>query len=271
MRSVMLAAVHYGELSMSPAQEVLQLLVDAKVVQEVIEVTEQSDVSLTPDVAELISWRRNQRVLEARWRVHLQKHSSLRDLVASLSQCVYEFRLRRDWCFRRSQWQTRQIEKYVTAKHILAWQRFSESAHSTLVVVESDAKATPDSVSRVSEALAALDTGRSTYVNLAGGLSRADISIEHLAFSEHHGTTSFARPVTNTSWAYAINRCIADALLEFLFRSPNSGNLGIDWLFNAFFMDQTLGGQVIECLHAKPPALQHGSLTGVTRSWHPNR
>ena len=46
---------------------------------------------------------------------------------------------------------------------------------------------------------------------------------------------------------------------------------GIDRLLNAVFLEVLAEGTSLICLHADPPALIHGSLAGVTRSWHPDR
>ena len=271
MRSVMLAAVHYGELPQSPAQHVVQELAASEVVHEFIEVTHQPDLVTTPNVPELLAWRHDQKLLEYQWRDYLDKPSALRDLAANVNEHLYRIRLRVDPNFRYSQWRIRQIEKYVTAKHIQAWRQFVDSSCSVLVVIESDATLTPDSVKGVTDALAELSAAESTYVNLAGGLWREDISIEHLAASQVDGMTEFTRPVTNTSCAYAVNRAVVLELLSFLSTDPESGSFGIDWLINSFLMNQTSAGNNIRCFHSQPPALLHGSLTGITQSWHPDR
>ena len=267
----MLAAVHYGELSRSPAQHVVQELVASEVAQEFIEVTHQPDLVTTPNIPELLTWRHDQVLLEHQWRDHLDTANVLQNFASNVNERLYRRRLRRDRTFRGSQWRARQIEKFVTAKHIQAWRQFIDSSCSVLVVIESDATLTPDSVRGVADAVAELSGGRPTYVNLAGGLNAQDISIEHLAASQANGMTEFTRPVTNTSCAYAVNRAVILELLSFLSTNPKAGTLGIDWLINSFFIHQTSAGNNICCLHFQPPALLHGSLTGITQSWHPDR
>ena len=267
----MLAAVHYGELSQSPAQHVVQELVTSEVVDEFIEVTHQPELVTTPNILELLVWRHSQRLLENQWRDYLDKANALQDLAANVNEHLYCIRLRVDRNFRCSQWRIRQIEKYVTAKHIQAWRQFVDSSCSFLVVIESDATLTPDSIKGVTDALAELSAAEPAYVNLAGGLHRENISIEHLAGSQVDGMTEFTRPVTNTSCAYAVNRAVVLELLSFLSTDPEAGSLGIDWLINSFFIHQTSAGNNIRCLHFQPPALLHGSLTGITQSWHPDR
>ena len=267
----MLAAVHYGELSQSAAQHVVQELVTSEVVDEFIEVTHQPELVTTPKIPELLVWRHSQRLLENQWRDYLDKANALQDLAANVNEHLYRIRLRACRNFRCSQWRIRQIEKYVTAKHIQAWRQFVDSSYSFLVVIESDATLTPDSVEGVTDALAELSAAEPTYVNLAGGLHREDISIEHLAASQVDGMTEFTRPVTNTSCAYAVNRAVVLELLSFLSTDPEAGSLGIDWLINSFFMNQTSAGSNVRCFHSQPPAVLHGSLTGITQSWHPDR
>ena len=267
----MLAAVHNGELDQSPAQEVVRHLLAADLTQEVFEVVDQPELLGTVDTNELVSWRHAQRHLEGQWRKHLNRANPLRDVAAAFNEGMYRLRLRLDPQFRTGQWRTRQIERFVTAKHIRAWRKFVDSPHSTLVVIESDATLTPESLGRVNNALVEVTSDHPTYVNLAAGLSRSDIAIGSLAVGEEKGLTVFNRPVTNTSCAYALNRSLVVDILGFLDEFPEEATVGIDWLFNAFFVNETVKGKGIRCLHSEPPALLHGSLTGVTRSWHPDR
>lgn len=271
MRSVMLAAVHNGELTQSPAQEVVLHLLAANFIQEVIEVVEQPEFVDSVDTDELASWRHTQRHLESHWREHLERTNPLRNVAAIFSERAYRLQLSLDPEFRTRQWRTRQIERFVTAKHVRAWQEFIESPHSGLVVIESDATLTPDSGGRINTALVEVTSDQPTYVNLAGGLSRSAISIESLAASDVNGMTVFSRPVTNTSCAYAMNRSLVADMFTFLQEFPQMATLGIDWLINAFFINQTTKENEVRCLHSQPPALLHGSLTGITRSWHPDR
>lgn len=271
MRSVVLAAVHNGELKQSPAQEVLLNLLASDLTQEAFEVFDQPESLGTVDTDELVSWRHAQRHLEGQWRKHLKRDNPLRNAAAAFNEGMYRLRLRFDSEFQTGQWHTRQIERFVTAKHIRAWRKFIESPHSTLVVIESDATLTRESRGRVNNVLVEVTSDQPTYVNLAGGLSRSDIAIGSLAAGDVNGMTVFNRPVTNTSCAYALNRSLVVDILSFLDESPETATLGIDWLFNAFFINQTVKGKEIRCLHSQPPALLHGSLTGITRSWHPDR
>ena len=267
----MLAAVHNGELDRSPAQKVVQQLLAANLTREVIEVVDQQELLGTVDTDELLSWRHTQRHLEGQWRRHLKRDNSLRNVAAAFNERLYRLRLRLDSQFRTAQWRTRQIERFVTTKHIRAWRKLMESHHSSLLVIESDATLTSESGGRLVKALVEVTSDQPTYVNLAGGLSSSDISISHLAVSDVDGMTLFSRPVTNTSCAYVLNRSLAAGILSFMEEFPETATLGIDWLFNAFFVNQVFEGNEVRCLHSEPPAFLHGSLTGVTRSWHPDR
>lgn len=267
----MLAAVHYGELSDSPGQEVVDELLRSGLAGEFIEIVKQPAIVHSVDIPVLMRWRRDQVRLERQWRKYLGRPSYARSLAAVINQRLYEARLKWNGNFREMQWISRQIEQFVTAKHISAWQLFMSSDHSALIVMEADATLRQDSIVRLTEAVAGLDSAAATYVNLAGGLDSADLSIAHLVTTESNGLRSFSQPVTNTSCAYAMNQPLVSDLLAFLSDVPESGNLGIDWLLNSFFIRQIAAGKPVRCAHAHPPALQHGSLVGLTRSWHPDR
>ena len=271
MRSVLLAAIHNGELQNAPAQRVVDQLASEEFTQEFIEIREQPALVERVDQAELWNWRRGQRRLESRWRNYIDRRRTDREVAASLNLVAYRFRLRVSKKFREKQWRQRQIEKFVTAKHIHSWRQFLDSKANTLIVLESDAAETPDLVTHLDAALSQMAEKIPVYVNLAGGISQSDLGIEKFIDTRMNGMTVFSRPVTNTSCAYAINRRMAELMIHFLEDHPETGELGIDWLFNAFFLEETSKGESVNCLHADPPILIHGSLHGITSSWHPDR
>ena len=271
MRSVLLAAIHNGELDNAPAQQVLDLLVDEGLTQGVIEVHEQPALVVQVNQTELQLWRRYQQHLESRWRNHIDQADIGREIAARINLNAYRFRLRGSRQFRNKQWRQRQVEKFVTAKHVHSWKQFLDSTADILIVLESDAAITPDLATTMDSVLSRLTEPIPTYLNLAGGLNTRDLGIKELVNKRAHGITTFTRPVTNTSCAYAINRPLAEQMINFLTASPESGQLGIDWLFNAYFLYATSHDEPIACLHATPPVLLHGSLHGITSSWHPDR
>lgn len=271
MRSVMLAAVHNGELRNSPAWTVARELESEGTVQEVIEVFAQPKVTDISDVEALVRWRREQRQLEARWRKYLGQASLVRNGLARAGEQIFALRLLIDRGFRAKQWRARQIEEFVTAKHIESWLRFLESRHDFLIVVESDAIVPDIGLDGVRNALVELPTRPGAYLNLAGGLDHSNLGIEKLIVERLPGFVSFEPPVTNTSCAYALNRELAAGLCAFLEAEPEARALGIDWLLNAFFLSQAAAQPSIVCFHCEPPALLHGSIEGLTQSWHPDR
>ena len=271
MRSVILAAVHNGEFPNAPASTVARELEAEGTVQEVIEVSDQPESTDMPDVQALIRWRREQRQLEGRWRDYLGKSSVLRNGLAYFAEGLFALRLSIGRSFVVRQWRSRQIEEFVTAKHIESWRQFLTSRHDLLIVVESDAVVPDNGLNGVRDALVELPTRPGAYLNLAGGLDHSNLGIEKLIVERFPGFVSFEPPVTNTSCAYALNRELATGLCAFLEAEPESRALGIDWLFNAFFLRRAATQPSIVCLHSEPPALLHGSIEGLTQSWHPDR
>ncbi len=271
MRSVMLAAVHNGELRNSPAWTVARELEMEGTVQEIIEVFEQPNVTEIPDVEALVRWRREQRQLEARWRRYLGQASDLRNGLARAGDQLFALRLFINRGFRAKRWRSRQIEEFVTAKHIESCRRFLESRHDFLIVVESDAAVPDNGLDGVRRALTELPTKPGAYLNLAGGLDHSNLGIETLIVERPFGLVSFVPAVTNTSCAYALNKELAADLGAFLEAEPEARALGIDWLFNTFFLSQAETQPRLVCFHADPPALLHGSIEGFTQSWHPDR
>lgn len=269
--STLLAAIHNGELAQSPAHRVIEGLSAAGEVNEVIEIHEQPPLEPRIPTRELLEWRQSQGQLEKRWRAHLDRSSIWIDQASILNQVIYQSRLGFSKDFLSRQSMARQVEKAVTAKHVASWQSFVESYHDVLIVMESDATTTDLLIPALKTVKRAMQDDQPTYVNIAGGLDARDLKIDHLMHGSMPGFVSFSRPVTNTSCAYVMNREFAHPLLSFLTDSPKSTDLGIDWLFNAFFLELMAKDASVRCLHADPPALIHGSMAGVTRSWHPDR
>lgn len=272
MQPVLLAAVHNGELATAPARAVIDALSADGLVTRTVEVVAQPPLTDDPDRSVLVDWRGRQRELEHEWRAYLGTAGVLRDIAATAGEVQFQVRVHADTSFAKKAWLARQVETFVTAKHIAAWRIFVESGADELLVVESDATMQADSAPAIRTLLdSSPGADGLRYVNLAGGLAQDDIAIAHLVASHVPGAIVFAKPVTNTSCAYLVNRPFVDAMLAFVDRTPTATSLGIDWLFNAFFLDSDRRGRAIACIHADPPALLHGSIAGVTTSWHPDR
>ena len=262
-----IAAIHNGELDQAPAR----LLIDALSAQAAssVEFTEQDSFEAVPDALELSAWRRRQGELETQWSQYLGQPRS--HLVTALGRLAFEARLRTSTTRRSDMWTVRQVEKAVTAKHIRAWRDFLESTNTELLILESDAGLTEATTAVIRE-LTGNPATAPRYVNLAGGLDVRHLGIDHLvgnAWSVDASLKEFQPPVTNTSCAYLINRPMAQLLIDHLHQAPGDAELGIDWLFNATFLANQESR--IQCLHARPPVIIHGSLHGLTTSWHPQR
>ena len=275
MTALFIAAIHNGELSDSPAAETLRRLREAWPDSVVREIVEQPPIDDSPDTSELLSWGNRQWNLESRWRHHRKRHSPLREAVAEAGFVLWKFRLRLSSTFRSRSWRVRQIEAAVSAKHHRAWSEFAGSQASTALVIESDATWALNADDRLSAVIDALPSATPAYVNLAGGLSdrRLDIGALSVHSNEHKpgGVRKYEPAVTNTSCAYLINRPMAQLLVSYLRSQPDDRVLGIDWLVNAAFMQARESDQKVVCWHSYPPILIHGSLMGLTQSWHPDR
>lgn len=260
-------AIHNGDLEEAPARYVIQALKDRTT--SVSEVHEQSPFPQAPDMPELVRWRTRQASLEGNWARYLG-HPRARGWILA-GRALFFVKIRGSRSALRKAWHIRQVEKAVTAKHVRAWREFATSAEDELLVLETDSVLT-ERTDAVIDAVAARPTHHPRYVNLAGGLESRDLGIDYLAMGpvgEHPHLIRYRQAVTNTSCAYMMNRAMVQTALEYLGARPQDGELGIDWLVNAVFLaDQ---GANIECWMAEPPAIVHGSLSGITKSWHPGR
>lgn len=268
--TLIIAAIHNGELSQSPARELIDQV--GGLADQVVELSEQPPFEATANVAIVKDWRHRQSRLEARWAQY--REVSAKRFAAALGRALFDIKISLSATARESAWHVRQVERAVTAKHIAAWRAFHASSDQELLVVESDALQTNQTRAIIEELLEnPAETPR--YVNLAGGLSTDAIGIIHLRdqpWTHNERLRRYRKPVTNTSCAYLLNRRFVDLALQYLHDFPDDAQLGIDWLFNVIFLDHAQSKDtVIECWHAEPPVIVHGSLEGVTKSWHPNR
>ena len=268
--SLFIAAIHNGELPQAPARQLIDNLGD--LTHQVIEVSEQEPFKTEVNVTSLREWRRAQSKLEGRWAHYRERPAN--DLARTLGRALFDINIKLSATARNNAWHVRQVEQAVTSKHIAAWRAFHAADDEELLVLESDAVETKNTHATI-EDLLEHPAEAPRYVNLAGGLDPDAIHISHLqepakAHNEH--VRRYRKPVTNTSCAYLINRPFVELALQHLENSPEDDRLGIDWLFNSIFLYQAEANNTpIECWHAEPPVIVHGSLAGVTKSWHPNR
>ena len=268
--TLVIAAIHNGELPQAPARELIDRLGD--LTDQVVEVEEQPPFQAPADARALKGWRRKQARLESRWADYRERPAN--KLTTFLGRTLFDLKMDLSATARRDAWHVRQVEQAVTAKHITAWRAFQASGEQELLAMESDAGRTNRTRPTVDYLLDS-PAHVPRYVNLAGGLNTDAIRITHLrdqTDAHARNLQRYRKPVTNTSCAYLVNRRFVDLALHHLDRSPEDAQLGIDWLFNAIFLDHAQAEDtVIECWHAEPPVIVHGSLEGVTKSWHPNR
>lgn len=267
VRRLRVATIHNGELDSSPALEVVAAV--SRWTVAVDDVSEQAAWDPNPDVEELKRWRREQAALELAWADYLGTRPS--PIQATLGKILFSLRLRTSSAERANAWRVRQVEIAVADKHIRAWQQFVDSDEDELLVLESDAALT-DQAEPAIQALLTHASDRPRYVNLAGGLNTDELGIARWESDRWQGDgrfMAFSKPVTNTSCAYVVNRAMAQVALDHLVAAPKDKSLGIDWVINSAFLAREKDS--IECLHALPPVLQHGSMVGLTQSWHPQR
>ena len=275
MSALFIAAIHNGEFATSPSAVVASRIEELFPGSQLQEISQQHAFEDSPNMDRLRKWASRQWTLERQWRRYLGLSSSVRNVLATAGEFLWRLRVASQEDFRNRAWRIRQVEVAVSRKHQEAWACFQASDHLFALIVESDATWTPDSNPGISAIAERLPIDSPVYVNLAGGLGALELSIAHLRnfSSEAHvpGFTCYRSPVTNTSCAYIINRSMAGLLLEQCRASPEVAALGIDWIVNATFLTAHEKGVEIQCWHAEPPVLLHGSTSGVTKSWHPDR
>lgn len=163
------------------------------------------------------------------------------------------------------------IELALTSKHVLAWRQAYEASADVLVVLEDDARAHPRSAEQLRSLVVHLQNARNldaVYVDLAGGLDARALRLQHLLEPVEHDLVRVAAGAANTSCAYLVAGRTVHRLAELSILSPEVARLPIDWLVNLAFLreDQLPDRERSTCLHARPPALDHGSFTGAVRS-----
>lgn len=161
------------------------------------------------------------------------------------------------------------VENVLTDKHYAAWRFAFDRGLDALLVLEDDARAHPETATRLHRALdVALhgDDLANTYFDLAGGLSRRDLRLEHLVVPAAPGVLRISRAATNTTCAYLLGSEVVSLLVAHGSLYPEAARLAVDWYVNAAFLDGTTRGVPVRCLHAEPTVLDHGSTTGHVRS-----
>jgi hypothetical protein len=241
----------------------------------VVDVHQQDALSTNTNMTKLKGHLITQSKLEERWREYRGLQSLRKRLLAKGNLCYKLCFLRAANKKRQKEWKIRQIERAVSLKHQIAWKLYSESKAKRLLVLESDAVWIDIKSDLVANYIDYTLRSTPAYVNLAGGLDFELLGVDSLRLNDDHisldNAVFFSRPVTNTSCAYAINQPMAKQLLDHLEVHPDLESLGIDWLINSTFIETVTKGIEVICLHASPPVLLHGSISGNFKSWHPDR
>ena len=273
-KKLLLALIHNSEEEM-PSRRVSDELMSRIAGSNLLEIFEQANFSRRANFSKLFQHLKMQLQIEDSWRLYRGKQSSVSRLKAGINFVRKLLLLLLLSSVRSREWRIRQIECAVSLKHQNAWKRFQESDANILLVLESDAAWIENESEEISGLLDLLLIPSPTYLNLAGGLNLEKLGIELLTKANEeaprHNTKTFSKPVTNTSCAYAINRSLADAFLSHIESLPKQESLGIDWLINAVFLEMTRRRLDVTCIHSFPPILHHGSMVGISSSWHPGR
>lgn len=216
-----------------------------------------------------------QMLIEDRWRKYRGKQSFLSRTKAGINCLRKILLLILVKNYRKREWRIREIERAVSLKHQDAWKQFQQSDAKSLLVLESDAAWIEMMSDGVPDLLEVLTDTSPVYLNLAGGLKLAELGVDLLLEKNENASgiarKNFSKPITNTSCAYAVNRTLVNFFLSYTEKFPDQKSLGIDWLINGVFMDMARQDLNVNCVHSYPPILSHGSMTGISSSWHPGR
>jgi len=272
-RRLMIAAIHHGELQDAPALMVLdeaQQAFQARGWQvTTTEIVYQPPMGQAQSANELAEHRRRQRILESQWRRYFSHQSRMADLGAVMAQAKERLALQLNPRYRLRRDRIRRIQAMVTDKHCRAFRQANQQLIDWLLVLESDATLRPNARQGLNDLAAWLPNQGAWFIDLAGGID--DIESQRETY-EIPGVNlaRLQRPATNTACAYLISRDLIMDLLEYRHANPAVDELAIDWLINAYFLDSNELGTTIECARCEPRILDHGSFTGMTKSWQLN-
>jgi hypothetical protein len=271
---LLIVIIHNNEEQVS-AWKVADNLSKTKPNTAVLDVHQQEALSTHVDFSKLRNHLKVQSILEERWREYRGLQSIRKSMLARGNYCYKLCCLLIAKKKRQKEWKIRQIEHAVSLKHQTAWKLYSASKAKSLLVLESDAVWIEHKSDLVTNYFEHINGSLPAYVNLAGGLDVELLGIDSLRLNVRNVSSDnavfFSRPVTNTSCAYLVNQPMAKQLLDHLEYHPDFESLGIDWLINSTFIETVSKGAEVICLHAIPPVLLHGSISGNIKSWHPDR
>jgi hypothetical protein len=159
------------------------------------------------------------------------------------------------------------LETILANKHIESWRRLIDSDQRFAILAESDAVIADDAYAGIAALGAVLPADdRFFYADLAGGVDPATLGLAEMTVERIGPYAHLSRCATNTTCCYAISRSMAAAFLNIHNRRPPFFDFTPDWLINAMFLTVTREGGSIECWHAVPPVITHGSASGIVSS-----
>lgn len=158
------------------------------------------------------------------------------------------------------------IEKVLLAKHARAWHAGLDSGASAVLVLEDDARFSKD-VDAIAKALKEIsERNDPSYLDLAGGLPPDQVLGGLIGADTDNGLTRLRLPATNTLCGYAINSRLAGLFATALATRSALFRLPADWCVNEIFMQLQSEGVLVDCRHAIPHLLRHGSATREVES-----
>lgn len=203
-------------------------------------------------------WRDYRQLKPKRWHSRVVSHAKLINKLALRT------------VHKRNERRASAIEMIVSGKHIEAWRRFAAQGGDFLLVFEDDAVFKPQSIEgfdRVRAWLEGRRPGGDFYMDIAGGLTQEDLQLSAIPQERLDGFIQFSKPVTNTACGYILSAHTAASFCAILDNRPWFRLLGIDWLINMLMVERLRMGSTFTCLHAVPPIVEHGSLTGAYAAW----
>lgn len=221
------------------------------------------------------AWRRTlmYRRLAEEWRRYRKlprPTKRLREKLWFYRKALKSWRRERD---KVTAWQRRSaIEINVTDKHIRGWYSFLETEADFILVMEDDAVFEGDTLLLFQDVLQFVREGivgdKPLYMDLAGGCILDDLELDFLSGEKARNRFRiYERPVTNTACCYLLSRCLVEHFVATLIDHPEYRLIGIDWMMNQLFIDLLSKNVAIDCVHAEPPIIRHGSVTGDFISW----
>lgn len=271
MKKICLALIHNNNIErnvrIKPALEELQrYLISRNFDVKIIEVAYQSQLKPHARIIAIIRDLFYQ-VTAFNWQRYCGiKPSMLRHMVIFLRKLIESGRYATVGSWRRSS----AIEMTVTDKHIRAWATFLDFDQDFIICFEDDAVFRADSgksIANLLEKIAQEKVEELVYVDLAGGCTLEALNIGQLQTNQDEHFRYYKKPVTNTACVYLMSNSLAANFHRNIVLSPWFRFIGVDWMMNALMIRMERERVKCVCMHADPPILGHGSVTGEYTPW----